>query len=341
MNLSLSFKISFLFSMLFITSKVFAVEKITLGADISWITEMEAKGMQWQDHAGNRVEPYPWLKSQGLSALRFRIWVDAHGQYNGIEDVIEKAKRAEQAGFKWMLDYHLSDYWADPGKQAIPKSWQDHSVEGLKRSLAKHVTESLTALTNAGVSPDWVQVGNEVNHGFLWPVAHTERNKLNFIDLYQHTANLVQQQLPDAKLILHIADCSEIHPYYILLPPLLKMNAPVDIIGVSAYAYWSKEKTFKQYHQQCTENLNKLIVTFNREVMVVEFGAQWFAANSTLLTQNFYQAMREVNQEELAVFYWEPLASPGMNYPLGAFSPAGSPMPLWDAFVNPSINKVH
>jgi arabinogalactan endo-1,4-beta-galactosidase len=322
-----------------IASKAFSAPKIVLGADISWLTEMEDDGMQWRDHTGGVIDPYPWLKEQGLSALRFRLWVDAHDDYNGIDDVIAKAKRAEQLGLDWMLDFHFSDTWADPGQQKIPVTWRDHSLSGLKASIAQHISKSLSAIKKAGVTPKWIQVGNEVNHGFLWPVGHTVRNKSNFVEIYQHASDVIHQHLPQSKLILHIADCSNLHQYYELVPHVLKAGTKVDIIGVSAYAYWSKEKSYSDYHEQCGQNLNKLKTAFNREVMVVEFGAQWDGKDSTALTQNFYQSIAQVKQDTLVVFYWEPMASPEMKYPLGAFSPAGTPMPLWDEFVNPVVTK--
>ncbi len=304
-----------------------------LGADVSWLSQMQDEGYHWLGHSGETIDPLPWLKSQELTALRYRLWVNAGDDtYNNLPDVIRKAKQAEALGFQWMLDFHFSDTWTDPGNQQIPQQWRDHSVDALQSQLQSHITQTLTQIKQQGLQPTWIQIGNEVNHGFLWPVAQAAQSQENFTHLYTAAANTAKSIMPGAKLILHIADCSEIGAYYYLVPPLLKNQAPVDIIGVSAYYHWS-EKPWQSYHQQCATNLNKLITAFNREVMVVEVGAPWFEQDSAVAMRDFYQALSVVKQKQIGVFYWEPLASNFQGYALGAFSPAGSPMPLWDEFV--------
>ena len=101
------------------------------GADISWVTELESKGHQFYNTAGKKTECTALMKEYGMNAIRLRVWVDpsAHDDWCNKEDVLVKAKRAKALGMEVMIDFHYSDWWADPAKQNIPASWKGHSYE--------------------------------------------------------------------------------------------------------------------------------------------------------------------------------------------------------------------
>ena len=156
------------------------------GADISWVTEMEAAGKKFFNSAGTEKECMQLLKDIGMNTIRLRVWVNpAAPGWNGQADVIAKAVRAKSLGLKVMIDFHYSDTWADPGHQTKPAAWASQDFSTLKQSLATHTTTVLTALKAAGVTPTWVQVGNETNDGLLWPDGKASVSMSNFAQLIQ------------------------------------------------------------------------------------------------------------------------------------------------------------
>ena len=135
------------------------------GADISWVTEMEAKGYSFANARGEARECTALMKELGLQAIRLRVWVNPQDGFCGTEDVVKKALRAQKLGMDVLIDFHYSDSWADPSKQYIPAAWKSHTYAQILDDVKQHTTGVLQALKAAGVSPKWVQVGNETSDG--------------------------------------------------------------------------------------------------------------------------------------------------------------------------------
>lgn len=110
------------------------------------------------------------MKDLGMNAIRLRVWVnpEEHGNWCDKGDFLAKAKRAAKLGMDLMVDFHYSDWWADPGQQFKPAAWKGKSLAELKQAIADHTKDVLVALKSAGVTPKWVQVGNEIRPGMLW-----------------------------------------------------------------------------------------------------------------------------------------------------------------------------
>ncbi|MDE6861537.1 MAG: arabinogalactan endo-1,4-beta-galactosidase, partial [Alistipes sp.] len=140
-----------------------------LGADISATTELEARGIFSYNAAGERRENTLLMKELGLNAVRLRVWVDPRGGWSGMQDVLTMAQRARQHDMAIMIDFHYSDWWADPAKQITPAAWAELDYEGLKQAMAQHTSETLQLLKDNGIDVKWVQVGNETRNGFMWP----------------------------------------------------------------------------------------------------------------------------------------------------------------------------
>ncbi len=140
------------------------------GADISWVTEMEHKGMKFYNASGVETDCFQLMKDLGLNAVRLRVWVDPkeHDNWCDTADLVTKAKRAAELGMDVMVDFHYSDWWADPGQQHKPAAWKGLNLVDLKKAIADHTADVLNALKAAGVTPKWVQVGNEIRPGMLW-----------------------------------------------------------------------------------------------------------------------------------------------------------------------------
>lgn len=144
------------------------------GADIGWSTEYEATGKPVGDADGQPKEMTALMKDYGCQAIRCRVWLDpeakGHGRWCNKEDVLEKCRRAKALGMDVMIDFHYSDWWCDPAKQPIPLAWQGMSLEEMKAAVGRHTKEVLTLLRQHGITPRWVQVGNETTYGLLWSV---------------------------------------------------------------------------------------------------------------------------------------------------------------------------
>ena len=142
----------------------FSNNPISKGADISWMTEMEANGFTWKDNNGVTKQLLPLLKEYDLDAVRLRVWenpdVSSANGWCDIDDLVAKAELAKAASLEVMICIHYSDWWADPGQQTKPAAWANFSVSQLETAVYNHTTDILNALSAKGITPKWVQIGN-------------------------------------------------------------------------------------------------------------------------------------------------------------------------------------
>ena len=143
---------------------------IWLGGDISGTTADEARGIFSADTTGMVTENTRLMKNYGMDAVRLRVWVNPERGFSSKEDVLKLARRARDLGMEIMIDFHYSDWWADPGKQNPPAAWADMDLPEMKQALATHTKETLQLLKDDGIEVRWVQVGNETRDGMLWPL---------------------------------------------------------------------------------------------------------------------------------------------------------------------------
>jgi arabinogalactan endo-1,4-beta-galactosidase len=138
--------------------KTYDMSGFAKGADVSWLTEMEKDGVKFYNQNGKATECMKLLREEGTNSIRLRVWVNPEGGWCGKNDVIAKAWRAQQLGFRLMIDFHYSDTWADPGNQKVPAAWQGYTAEQMKQAVADHTKDVLNALKERGVNVEWVQV---------------------------------------------------------------------------------------------------------------------------------------------------------------------------------------
>jgi len=143
------------------------------GADVGWLSQMESTGYRFYDADGTEKNCLQLLKDRGMNTIRLRVFVNpSNDRINGHcskDETVAMALRAKNLGMRIMIDFHYSDSWADPGQQNKPAAWASHSFTTLLSDVYNHTFEVLTALKNAGVTPEWVQIGNEIPGGMLWP----------------------------------------------------------------------------------------------------------------------------------------------------------------------------
>ena len=312
------------------------------GADLGWYTEMEKKGYKFYTASGTEMDCPALMKSLGFNSLRFRVWVNPEDVWNGKEDVLKKCLRAKELGMKIMIDFHYSDTWADPGKQYVPKAWESYDLDAMAKAVAEHTSDVLNTLKDNGVDVAWVQVGNEVTNGMLWEKGRVKGdNASGFAKLFKAGADKVKSIYPKASVILHIDNAWNMDTLQWFYSLMANTGVKYDMIGLSLYpSYWNDEtNAFEPWEEkvnQAIANIPQLIKTYNRDVMLVEFGmpaAEPQKGKEALET--LWNGLKDVKRFK-GIFYWEPESEPARNgYALGAFND-GKPTIALSPFSKPA-----
>lgn len=302
------------------------------GADVSWLTEMESAGNKFYNNAGTERECMSLLKSYGMNAIRLRVWVNPTDGWCNTSDLLAKALRAKNLGMKIMVDFHYSDWWADPGQQNKPAAWATMDFATLTTAVYDHTVAVMTTLKSNGITPDWVQVGNETNDGMLWPDGKASTNMANYAKLVKAGYDGVKAISSVSKVIVHLSNGFDNSLYRWNLDGLKANGARWDIIGMSLYPTSSN---WASLNQQCHTNMNDMISRYGSDVMICEVGMSWDQPDACkLFLADLITKVKAVNNNKgLGVFYWEP---EGYNnwkgYPLGAFDNSGKPTAALNAF---------
>ena len=307
------------------------------GADVGWLTQMESQGINFYDSTGANLDCMLILKNLGMNAIRLRVWVNPSNGWCNTTDVVTKAVRAKNLGMKVLIDFHYSDVWADPGHQTKPAVWASENFAALQTSVYNHTVSVLDSLKANGVTPAWVQVGNETDDGMLWPDGQASVNMSNFTLLVNSGYNAVKSVDTSIKVIVHISSGYNNSLFRWMFDGLTSNGAKFDIIGMSLYPSYSPGGTasWSSVNAQCLSNMNDMIIRYNKPVMIVEVGmpfsdpvtSQSFLANIINKTKSIAGGMG------LGVFYWEPESyNNWQGYTLGAFDNSGKPTLALSAF---------
>ena len=314
----------FFFSVIILTIGAQSLEEpFWLGADISGTTEMESRGIQLTNANGEPRENTALMKELGLNAVRLRVWVNPRTHFSSKEDVLVMASRAKALGMAIMIDFHYSDWWADPGKQNIPAAWAEMYYEEMCKALAEHTRETLQLLKNHAIDVRWVQVGNETTNGFLWPMGRVQENMAHYAGLTKVGCEAVKAVYPDAKTIIHLDGGCDPKRYNFIFDGLRQYDCSWDIIGISVYPYWDieakLETSWEGTVRDFTANIRALYKKYNTPLMVVETGveAKKPEEGKKIMAEIIRASKEDCEGHCLGVFYWAPEAEG--QYPLGAF----------------------
>jgi arabinogalactan endo-1,4-beta-galactosidase len=302
------------------------------GADVSWITEMEKAGRKFYSSSGKEMECISLLRECGMNAIRLRVWVNPADGWCSKEDMLVKAIRAHRLGMRLMIDFHYSDWWADPGKQTIPAAWEKMSLEEMKQAVATHTTTTLELLKVNGIKPEWVQVGNETGNGMLWPTGQANVNMSNYAALNNAAYDAVKSVFPEACAIVHLQEGNNNNLYRWLFDGLKRNGGKWDVIGMSLYP---SPDSWQEMSRQCMANVNDMVSRYDTKVMICEVGMSWDQpeASNAFLTSLILQAKNIAGDKCLGVFYWEPQSyGSWKDYALGAFDNTGKPTIALEAF---------
>lgn len=270
-----------------------------IGADISFLPQLEERGIKFSDN-GTEKDAIQIIKDHGFNYVRLRIFNDPatdNGYSPGkgfcdLKNTLQMAKRVNAAGMKLLLDFHYSDYWADPGKQYKPAAWKNLNFEQLKQALYDYTKQVMTELKNQGTTPDMVQVGNEINHGIVWPegnVSHID----SLAQLLNAGTAAVKSVDPSVVMMLHIALGGQNDESVFFLDNMLARAVPFDVIGLSYYPKWHGTL------DDLRDNMNDLIRRYNKDVVVVEYSQRKEEVHKTVFDLP--------NGRGKGTFIWEPL----------------------------------
>lgn len=305
------------------------------GADVSWMSEIEANGISFYNRSGVKKDILAIMKEQGMTAVRLRVWVNpADGWYSGTQDVVAKAKRAKAAGMKVMIDFHYSDSWADPGQQTKPAAWKNYTFQQLMDAVWNSTIYTLQAVKDAGVTVDWVQVGNETNNGMLWDDGKASTNMKNYAWLTNTGYNAAKSIYPSSKVVVHLANCHNNANFRWIFDGLRANGGKFDVIGASSYPTNASGYTWQNANSACLSNLNDMVSRYGVPVMVSEIGVPWDHSQAKTIVKDMITKVGQVSGGKgVAIFYWEPEARPGWKgYTLGAMDNNGKATAVWDAF---------
>jgi arabinogalactan endo-1,4-beta-galactosidase len=308
------------------------------GSDPSWITQMEASSILFYNQSGVQQDCLQVLQGVGINAVRLRVWVNPAGGWCNQADVVNKAVRAKNLGLRVLIDFHYSDTWADPGHQAKPAAWANDGITQLTVDVAAHTTAVLTALKTAGVTPEWVQVGNETNNGMLWPDGMASTNMPNFAALVTSGYNAVKAVFPNAIVIVHVSNGFDDTLFRFVFDGLTQNNAKYDMIGMSLYP---TTDNWASLNSECLSTMNDMVATYHKPVMVVEVGMDVNSASTcaSFISDLISKVKSVSGGNGMGVFYWEPESyNSWQAYTLGAFGNNGEPTVAMNAFADSGVS---
>lgn len=278
------------------------------GMDISSMDEVVKLGGKFYDK-GQEKELPDILKSYGVNYIRLRLWLNPYSEegkpygagVNDLETTIRMIEKVKAAGLKYLLDFHYSDFWTDPGKQIKPKAWKDYGEEELEKAVCEYTRDTLLVLKEKNCFPDMVQVGNEITNGLLWPEGKLPRYDgiARLVSAGIRGVREVQRELP---IMLHLDNGTNQELYRTWFDNYMERGGEdFDIIGLSYYPVWNNEI------RGLIDNMNILAERYGKKMIVVEV-AQPF-------TMEDYASREGLTPEERKGYATKPELAAKLEYP--------------------------
>jgi arabinogalactan endo-1,4-beta-galactosidase len=315
------------------------------GVDVSSVLSEEASGVVYRDASGAPTDLFAVLADSGVNYVRVRVWndpYDAQGRgYGGgtvdVDRAVEIGRRATAHGMRVLVDFHYSDFWADPAKYQAPKAWQTLTVEQKATAVHDFTADALTDFAAAGVDVGMVQVGNETNNGVAGVTGWD-----GMAQLFSAGSLAVREVLPDALVAVHLTNPETAGRYATAAAALDSRGVDYDVFASSYYPYWHGTLS------NLTSVLQQVATTYGKKVMVAE--TSWSqtledgdghpnvitAQNTThqypvsvqgqaTAVRDVVDAVADVGPAGIGVFYWEPAW-----IPVGPPSALASNQVLWE-----------
>ena len=240
------------------------------GMDLSTLLELERCGAKYYDH-GKERDILDIMRDYDVDTIRLRLWNDPYSETgepygagcNDLAETIAIGKKVSDAGFGVLLNFHYSDFWADPGKQIKPKAWKDFDADQLEQAVYEFTEDSLRKVLEAGVNVTMIQVGNEVTNGLLWPegLKPNYDNIARFISSGIRACRAVKPEIP---LMIHLDNGGNNEMYRDWFDHYMERGEDFDYIGLSYYPFWHGTL------QMLEDNMNDMAARYGKELIVAE-----------------------------------------------------------------------
>ena len=243
-------------------------EDFFLGMDVSSVLSLEASGVRYRDTDGTEKDLFALLSENGVNLIRVRVWNDPFdsdgngygGGNNNIEAAVEIGRRAAAYGLPLLVDFHYSDFWADPSKQQTPKAWEGMDIKAKAEALYTYTADCLSRLKAEGIRVSMVQLGNETNGRMCG-----ERIWMNIVHhLMKAGSRAVREVYPDALVAVHFTNPESADTMLNYASKLAYYDLDYDVFGTSYYPYW--HGTLDNLRQV----LGEIAETYGKKVMVME-----------------------------------------------------------------------
>jgi arabinogalactan endo-1,4-beta-galactosidase len=279
------------------------------------------------------------MRAMGMNAVRLRVWVNHTTGWSNKPDMLSLAKRAAEQGQRIMIDIHYSDFFADPSHQTIPAAWQKYDYPTMLEAVREHTLDVLYTLKEAGIKPEWVQIGNETPNGMLWPMGKVNKEEGEWEHYAGFTAmgyEAAKEAFPDITVIVHVDNAYEQRDWF--WTQMAAHGGKWDMIGLSHYpmmSAWNGGKTWQEMNELAETNIRRLISQWHCPVMIAEIGMFANDTTSATVMADFVQRAQAIDSCA-GIFYWEPEVFGGWrpteyiplgwgSYDMGAFTPEGHP----------------
>jgi arabinogalactan endo-1,4-beta-galactosidase len=313
-----------------------------IGADLSFLRQAEARGVVFKD--GGTAKPgLQIFKDHGYNWVRLRLFHTPTNLPNDLNYTLASAKEAKKIGFKFLLNFHYSDTWADPAKQTLPKAWQGKSHAELVQAVFEYTRDVVAVFREAGALPDMVQIGNEITPGMLWPDGKLPANWDNFAELLKAGIRGVDAGRGTnarPRIMIHIDKGGNRPATKYFFDKLNSYAVDFDVIGQSYYPWWHGSLL------DLRENLRFMAKEYRKDIMLVEVAYCWRPTEYRDKPGPFPETpegqkefLNQVNRLVLAtpdnrgvgIFWWEPAVS-GRLRSRGFFDDDGNALPVIRAF---------
>jgi len=258
------------------------LEDFILGMDASCVPALEKGGVTYCDHDGTEKDVYQILSENGINYIRVRIWNDpydaeGHGYGGGncdIDNAVAIGKRATENGMKLLVNFHYSDFWADPAKQMVPKAWSGMDFETKREALYQYTKDCLQKLVDAGVDVGMVQIGNETNGALCGEKSSAVGGWKRIMELMNAGSKAVREVCPEALVAVHFANPEKADSYISYGKNLEYYQVDYDVFASSYYPYWHGTL------DNLSRVLSNIAETYGKKVMVAETSYAFTAEDS-------------------------------------------------------------
>ena len=282
--------------------------KFVKGMDLSTLLELERCGAKYYDN-GEERDLLAIMKSYDVDTIRIRLWNDPWSETgesygageNDLKTSLEIAKRVTAAGFGVLLNFHYSDFWADPGKQIKPKAWADYGVKELEQAVYDYTLESMRTFLDAGVNITMVQVGNELSNGLLWPEGKVPNydNIATFVNAGIRAVRKADATIP---VMIHLDNGGNNALYREWFDNFTKRGEDFEIIGLSYYPFWHGSL------QMLNDNMNDIAERYGKDLVIAEVSMGY--------TMEDYKNYEKLSDEERKGYATRPALVEKIEYPM-------------------------